>query len=191
MWPWDHLAVGYLVASLWRRGRSRRPPREAEAVAIVLGSQFPDLVDKPLGWGTSLLPSGHSLAHSLVVALPVAFVVYALSRRLGRGDVGAAFSLAYLSHLPGDVLYPVVVGRSPNVAFLFWPLVDLPASRPVPLAGRVLELFVQFLAFLQTPRGIAFLLVEATVLLVAALLWWRDGWPGLATLRRSVTPRWS
>ena len=189
MWPWDHLAIGYLVVSLWRRGRSRRPPREAEAIAVVLGSQFPDLVDKPLGWGTSLLPSGHSMAHSLPFAVPTAIAAYLITRRYGRGDVGAAFSLAYLSHMPADVLYPVVLGRSPNVGFLFWPFVEIPPSRTDALAGRVLELVVQFVAFLRTPQGFLFLVVELSLLAVAFLLWRRDGWPGVAAFARAVDPR--
>ena len=189
MWPWDHLAIGYLVVSLWRRGRSRRPPGEAEAIAAVLGSQLPDLIDKPLGWRTSLLPSGHSMAHSLTVAVPTAVVVYLLARRYGRADVGAAFSLAYLVHLPADVVYPMVLGRSPNLAFLFWPFVDIPASQTGAFAGRVLELVVQFLAFLRTPQGFTFLLIELSLLGVALLLWRRDVWPGVASVVRTVDPR--
>jgi len=186
MWPWDHLAIGYVVVSLWRRHRSGRPPRGAEAIAVVVGTQFPDLVDKPLGWGTSLLPSGHSLAHSLLVAVPLSLAVYLLGRRFDRGDVGVAFGLAYLSHLPADALYPVVLGRSPTVSFLLWPLTDLQSTPPDALAGRVLELVVQFVAFLRTPRGLAFLAAESSLLGLALLLWWRDGWPGLGPFRRFV-----
>ena len=189
MWPWDHLAVGYLVVSLWRRWRSGRPPREAEAVAVVVGSQLPDLVDKPLGWGTTLLPSGHSLAHSLPVAIPTSIAVYLIARRFDRGDVGSSFALAYLSHLPADVFYPMVLGRSPNFAFLFWPFVDIESSGTVALAGRVVELFVQFLEFLETPEGIAFLFVEVALMLLTLLVWRRDGWPGLGVVRRIVAPR--
>jgi len=189
MWPWDHLAIGYLVVSLWRRGRSRRPPGEAEAIAAVVGSQFPDLIDKPLGWRTSLLPSGHSMAHSLTVAVPTTIVVYLLARRYGRADVGAAFSLAYLAHLPADVVYPMVLGRSPNLAFLFWPFVEIPPSQTDAFAGRVLELVVQFLAFLRTPQGLLFLGLELALLGGAVLLWGRDGWPGVASVVRAVDPR--
>lgn len=189
MWPWDHLAVGYIVVSLWRRWRGRRPPGEAEAIAVVAGSQFPDLIDKPLGWGTTLIPSGHSLAHSLSVAVPTSVVAYLIARRFGRGDVGVAFALAYLSHLPADVVYPMVLGRSPNVAFLFWPFVDLPPSQTHALAGRVVELLVQFAAFLRTPQGVTFLLVECSLLLVTLLLWRRDGWPGVGTVCHAVDPR--
>lgn len=189
MWPWDHLAVGYLVVSLWRRHRSGRPPRAPEVLAVVVGTQLPDLVDKPLGWGTSLLPSGHSLAHSLPVAVSTSLAVYLASRRFDRGDVGAAFALAYLSHLPGDVFYPLVLGRSPTASFLLWPFVDLPPSQTDALAGRVLELLVQFAAFLRTPRGLAFLFVEAALLALTVSLWRRDGWPGLGALRRFADPR--
>ena len=189
MWPWDHLAIGYLVVSLWRRGRSRRPPREAEALAAVFASQLPDLIDKPLGWRTSLLPSGHSMAHSLSFAIPLTVVAYLIARRYGRADVGAAFSLAYLAHLPADVVYPMVLGRSPNLAFLFWPFVEISPSQTGAFAGRVLELVVQFVAFLRTPQGLFFLLVELSLLTFAFLLWRQDGWPGIGAAFRAVDPR--
>lgn len=188
MWPWEHLAVAYVVVSLWRRYRSGRPPSGAEAVAAVVASQLPDLVDKPLGWGTSLLPSGTSLAHSLPGAVTTCAVVYLVSRRLGRGDVGVAFGLAYLSHLPADVIYPVILGGSPKISFLFWPVVEQPPSQTGPLAGRVLELATQFVEFLGTTRGLVFLALEAALVVFTFVLWWRDGWPILAAVRRFLAP---
>lgn len=189
MWPWEHLAFGYLVYSLLRRIARAGPPEAAEAGCLFVATQLPDLVDKPLGWGTALIPSGHSLAHSLPVAVSTSLAAYLLGRRYDRGDVGAAFALAYLSHLPGDALYPVVLGDSPTVAFLLWPFVDLPPQRPDALAGHVIDLAVAFLAFLRTPRGLAFLLAEAAFLLATTWLWRRDGWPGLGLVRRLLAPR--
>lgn len=189
MWPWDHLAIGYLAVSLWRRGQSRRPPGEAEAIAAVVGSQLPDLIDKPLGWRTSLLPSGYSLGHSLPVAVSTAVLAYLVSRHYGRGDVGAAFAIAYIVHLPADVLYPVVRGQWPNLGFLLWPFVEIPPSQTDAFAGQVVELAVEFLVFLRTPTGAVFLSLELTLLAVTFLLWRRDGYPGLATVSDTIDPR--
>jgi len=180
----------HLVVSLWRRGRDRRPPGEAEAIAAVLGSQLlPDLIDKPLGWRTSLLPSGHSVAHSLTVAVPTAVVVYLLARRYGRADVGAAFSLAYLVHLPADVVYPMVLGRSPNLAFLFWPFVDIPASPDRRVRGPRAGTRRSVPRLPPDAPGFTFLLIRLSLLGVALLLWRRDGWPGVASVVRTVDPR--
>lgn len=183
MWPWEHLAIGYLVVSIWRHYRSGRPPREAEAIAVLVGSQLPDLVDKPLGWGTSVLPSGHSLAHSLPVAFSTSVAVYLISRRLDHGDVGVAFGLAYLFHLPADVIYPVFLGQSPAISFLFWPFVEQSASQTDALVGRVLELAAAFVDFLRTPRGMFYLVAELLFLLLTALVWRHDRYPGLGVLR--------
>jgi hypothetical protein len=61
MWPWEHLAVGYLLYSvscvLWGRY-----PTRIGVAALAFGTQFPDLVDKPLGWWLGVLPSGQSFA---------------------------------------------------------------------------------------------------------------------------------
>ena len=65
MWPWGHLAVGYLVYSGLSRWRFGRLPGSVATLAVALGTQLPDLVDKPLAWTVNVLASGRSLAHSL------------------------------------------------------------------------------------------------------------------------------
>ena len=63
MWPWDHLAFGYVWYTLASRGWDGRPPSNAAAIALAVGTQFPDLVDKPLAWWLDVLPAGRSLGH--------------------------------------------------------------------------------------------------------------------------------
>ncbi|MDS0258489.1 metal-dependent hydrolase [Haloarcula sp. S1CR25-12] len=191
MWPWEHLAVGYVVFSMWCRATGRDRPGTGAVVAVAVGSQFPDLVDKPLGWGTTLLPSGTSLAHSLLVALPVAVVAVALGRWLARPTVGVAFALSYLAHLPGDVVYPLLLGDEPKLAFLLWPVVPAEPTPPTAVFGRAGKLFGEFLAALSTPAGTAFLVVEAVLLGTAVLLWRADGHPGLELFRRRSADRTS
>lgn len=57
MWPWGHVGAGYLVYTLLRRHTGERPAGAA-VLALAVGTQFPDLVDKPLGWTVGLLPGG-------------------------------------------------------------------------------------------------------------------------------------
>ena len=189
MWPWEHFAVGYVVFSLWCRLNGGDRPHTVAVAAVALGSQFPDLVDKPLGWGTTVLPSGTSLAHSLLVAVPVAVVVVAVGRWVGHSRTATGFALAYLAHLPADVVYPMLLGDGPKLGFLLWPLVPADPTPPTAVVGRAGELFAEFLAALSTPAGYAFLVVEATLLGVAVLLWWTDGHPGLELLRHPVPNR--
>lgn len=177
MWPWEHLASGYLVYSLANRGTGGDRPTGMEALALVVGTQFPDLVDKPLGWGTTLLPSGISLAHSLLCAVPVSAAAILLARRADAGRVGWAFAAGYLAHLPGDIVYPMAVGGEPRLGFLLWPLVETTASTPASITGHVWGLVAQFLEILGTPVGQVYLVLELVLLGAAVLAWLGDGRP--------------
>jgi len=187
MWPWEHLAFGYVLYTVATRLLSGSPPSDGAALALAVGTQFPDLVDKPLAWVVGILPSGVSLAHSLLFAVPGAGVAALVARRLDRPAVGAAFAVGYLSHLAGDVLYPVLLGGDPSVAYLLWPLVENP-GKTAPVLTIVGDLFGRFLEFLATPRGRLYLLGEATFLLVALGLWVWDGFPGPGLVRRRPGP---
>jgi len=187
MWPWEHLAVGYLCYSLFLRITAKQRPRSADVVAVVIGSQFPDLIDKPLGWGTTLLPWGVSLAHSLLFAVPVAITVVIIAKLFDRPAVGFGFAVAYLVHLPGAVIYPVLLGGDPKLDFLLWPLIPIDSSPPVAVLGRASELVMEFIEILGTPAGYRFLVVEALLIGVTVVLWRADGLPGLELFRLRLT----
>jgi len=124
MFPWTHAAFGYLlllsVAVLFRHRLSR-----AELIAVVVGTQLPDLVDKPLAWWFSVLPSGRSLAHSLLIAVPLSVVVLGVAWYLTYPEVGFAFGVGYASHLIGDSYVALYYWRPEEFTYLLWPL--LPA----------------------------------------------------------------
>lgn len=194
MWPWEHLAVGYLCYSLAVHLVASRSPGGWPVIAVAVGTQFPDLVDKPLAWSLGVLPSGHSLAHSLLVAIPVSVLVVALGWRLdrdvdapsadfGRTRVGAAFAFGYLSHLPGDALYPALVGKELNVGFLFWPVVPaVESGGSVGLETMVRALFGRYVSELAYPTLSPYLAVELCLFLLVFLLWLYDGTPPLRAL---------
>src|SRR6056297_3615611 len=97
MWPWGHAVVGYLAYSGTTHVGWKRPPSHAATVALLFGTQFPDLVDKPLAWSLGVLPSGRSLAHSTLTAVLLVCVLYVVFAR--RRAVVGAFALGYASHL--------------------------------------------------------------------------------------------
>lgn len=177
MWPWEHLAVGYIAYSLLCRARGR-DPYVGEVVAIAIGTQFPDLVDKPIGWGTTLLPSGTSLAHSVFVAIPLSLAVVLLARRRGHPQLGTAFGIGYLLHLPADVLYGGMLGDDILIAKVLWPFVTGEITEPTPLIGRSIELAGKTAAVATAPGGYRLILFEICLLSVATALWWSDGSPG-------------
>jgi len=183
VWPWEHLAVGYLGAALLVRLRYGRSLTHREAIAVALATQYPDLLDKPLGWVFGIFPSGLSIGHSLVVGLPLVAVVVVLTRRRGRPALGEAVSVAYLLHPPADALYGVLLGGEFLWSFMLWPLLPQPpATAPVDTVAYVLGLVERFLVALGTPAGVGYVVFEITLLAVALALWTRDGRPGLPAL---------
>lgn len=175
MWPWEHLAVGYLCYSLWIHWRHGRPPRGAPVVALAVATQLPDLIDKPLAWGFGVLPSGRSLGHSLLFAVPVTAIVWSV---FGR-RIGAAFAIGYASHLLTDVFHPVMLGGSVDYTFLVWPLVERPPTGADGLLVRTQQILSNFETLVTSPEGVAYLLFTVALLGSAFALWAYDGFPGV------------
>lgn len=186
MWPWEHLALGYLAGSAAHRLATGRPPDTVALLAVALGTQLPDLIDKPLAWTFDVLPSGLSLGHSLFFAVPVALLSVVVSRRYGRVAVGVVFALAYGTHLLGDVAFTLVAGGELATDFLLWPLIPAGPERGIGLLSRVGRLAGAFGRFLTSPLGQLYLLFDALLLGSAGVIWYRDGRPGLGWLRRGV-----
>ncbi|AEN07844.1 Protein of unknown function DUF457, transmembrane (plasmid) [halophilic archaeon DL31] len=195
MWPWGHLAVGYLCYSLLARAIDRRVSALA-VVAVAAGTQFPDLIDKPLAWSLAVLPNGRSLAHSLITATLVGLVLFAVARtvdaRVDTRQVGTdggtglvrpaavhlvgAFMLGYGSHLLSDGLHAIVDGEFAVLAYLGWPL--LPAIQ----YGGPKSFVGHFAAMELTP----FLALEFVLAGLALVVWYTDGRPGLHVVRRTL-----
>jgi len=137
MLPLGHLAVALLPVSLYTLLRKRRLPVGRIVILLVLATQLPDLIDKPLAWTFGVLPSGRMLAHSLVVSLPVLAGLTVLARRRGRGRLGLLFSAAYLSHIAGD-FYPILYRGTDYYFFpnLFWPLLPANPDRAASFAAH-------------------------------------------------------
>ena len=174
MWPWDHAAVAYLlVSALYRLGWGRVPSRRVGIVAVVAGI-LPDLIDKPLSWGLGVLPTGRSLGHSLLVAVPLLALLLALGVVFGYRRGTVAFGVAYLSHLAGDVAYPLFVDGDLRAGFLLWPLIPAPSSDAGAGVSHVAELVADFLVVLASPGGLLYLGVDALLLGTAAAVWWLD-----------------
>ena len=191
MWPWEHLAVAYVAVSLLFRARGSRVGAPT-AVVLAVGSQFPDLVDKPLAWSFGVLPSGTTLAHSVFVATPACLLVWAIGRRHGHAGPALAFAVAYALHLPGDILYgPLTSGGLLSLDPLLWPLVaKAETGAPAGLLGETLSYVRQFGAFLSRPEAAGYLFLEVCLLGSATALWFADGCPGVGTLRRGRARIW-
>lgn len=184
MWPWEHLAFGYLLYSGWIHLRFRRSPDDEAVLVLAAATQLPDLIDKPLAWTFHLLPNGLSLAHSLLFAVPFLGIVTVLAGRDGGSTWATATAIGYLSHLAGDVLYGLATEGSIHAGFLLWPLVERPTRTPPGMISRVQDLFSSFLTFLQTPAGGWYLVGTVGGFAVVLALWTYDGRPGLGHVTR-------
>lgn len=184
MWPWEHLAFGYVLYSLFVRVRYRRTPESVPAVTAAVASVLPDLIDKPLAWTFGVFASGYSVAHSVFVGFPVILLVTAVLWRRGATATGQALVVGYASHLVGDVIYPALIGNSVTISPLLWPLVSTPAA---PTAGVFLErfgyYFARYLRIMLSPEYQIYLFFQIALALLVFGLWVRDGTPGLAALR--------
>jgi hypothetical protein len=179
MWPWEHLAVGYVLYSGIVNLRPGGRLQGSDVATLAVATQLPDLVDKPLAWTLGVIPNGFGLAHTLLVAVPVVTLVTGWGYRYGRPSVGVAFAVGYLSHLAGDVLYPVVKsGGPPNLPFLFQPFVSLPDRSVAGFVPRFRDLLAAFFEFVASPQGQVYLTLETLLIGGALLLWAADGCPG-------------
>jgi hypothetical protein len=191
MWPWEHLAVGYLAYSLYARRRYGRPPDGPTAVMLAIGTQLPDLVDKPLAWTFGVLPNGTSLAHSLTFVALFVPITLLVARLAGVPRWGGALAFGHVSHLPGDMLYPLATDGGLATSFLLWPFVP---GRDTPSQGLLFEFetyFAEFVQFLGTPRGQIYFALELALLGTALLVWNRDGRPVLTEVLAAGLPRYT
>jgi hypothetical protein len=198
MWPWDHLVFGYLLYAVVVRVTDRDPPGDLQALVVAVATQLPDLIDKPLGWLLGVLPSGRSLGHSLPVFVVLLVGVAWLDRRVGgrpattgrHGRVTLAFAVAFVSHLAGDVLYPVAVGGPFAPQFLLWPFLAVPAAPVDSASGHLLVLWEQYVQVMTSSAGGLALAFEAVFLAAGAAVWLSDGAPGAPpSLRRRLPVR--
>ncbi|MFU8869529.1 metal-dependent hydrolase [Natronococcus sp.] len=181
MWPWGHLAVAYLLYSLYAHGRFRRAPQAEPALAVLVGSQFADLIDKPLAWWFGILPTGRSLAHSLFFAAALIVAVYAVGIVLERLETATAFVVAHLSHLLADIPPRALLGYPFETEFLVWPLLEQPTFR---YGERLFEppAVVELVVGPFTNPAV-FFLFEWLLFGAAIALWYLDGCPGLEYVR--------
>ncbi|MDR5674376.1 Membrane-bound metal-dependent hydrolase YbcI, DUF457 family [Halalkaliarchaeum sp. AArc-CO] len=173
MWPWGHVAVAYLCYSIAVRIRANELPDHGPVLMVVVGSLFPDIVDKPLAWYLGVLPTGRTLAHSLLVLIPLSYLGYRVANRFERPEYGIAFAIGALSHSIVDAL-PVLWDAEAEANFLLWPLLAVePYEEGAPSVLRLL------LDSLSSP----YFLSEFVLLGIAAVLWRRDGYPGAEPVR--------
>jgi hypothetical protein len=179
MWPWGHAAAGYLLYSLWQNVGRERAPGALATVVLALGTQFPDLVDKPLAWTVEVLPNGRSLGHSAISATVLTVGLWLALRERGRERLAGAFAVGYWTHLFTDGLQPLLA-----LDFYYLTYLGYPVYPPIDY-GTDHTFVGMFLGIELTP----FLAFEFVLVALAMAAWWRDGRPGLDLVVQSLDPR--
>lgn len=136
MWPLGHLGVSYILLTLSARYTREGPPSRRTTVVLAVGSLLPDLIDKPLAWGFDLVPNGRSLAHSLLVLVPLCILAGLIAHRYNRREYGIALAIGTLSHPFLDAL-PVLWNGEESANFLLWPVLSV---QPYVGAPNLIEL---------------------------------------------------
>lgn len=129
MLPIEHLIVALVPTCLVIVVVSRQLPAPPIIGAVGLGSQFPDLIDKPLALQLGIIPTGRVFMHSLPIAVPFLIVVGVYGYRTDRLPLAVVFAFAHLTHLIADTyqtLLGPVLSLSPD---LLWPVTE-PIARP-------------------------------------------------------------
>jgi len=182
--PWGHAGLGYLLYAGLALATGRRLPRGWPLAALLVGTQFPDLVDKPLAF-LGVLPNGRTGVHTLLVTTLLLAATWLVAVRVdagtdgrtpravpwstagsGRGgarEVALAYSVGHLSHLLGDSYAALLTGYWRGFAFLLYPFVPAPrylADRVAPwerLADAALTTRVTFQVVLAVGAGLVLL----------------------------------
>ena len=132
MLPIEHFIVAFLPVLGYSIGRDRKLPTPRLTALAFVGSQFPDLIDKPLAHQFGLLPSGRVGMHSLPISVPFVCVIIAYGWYTDRRRLASVFAFAHLSHLLADNYKPLL-GATPSVSpDLLWPFTQPVARAAVP-----------------------------------------------------------
>ena len=173
MWPLGHVAIGYLLYSGSTRWRFETPPEPIAVFVVVFGSLFPDLIDKPLSWYGGVLPTGRTLAHSLVVLIPLCIALYLVFRQRDRPELAIAFAIGAISHAIVDAI-PSLWNPDFVPTFLLYPLIEVEPYEEGPPAVT---------AMLVDQLTSPWFHLEFVLAIMAFILWRRDGYPGLERLK--------
>lgn len=187
MWPWGHLALGYLCYAAYLGAWKREAPRGWPVVALAIGTQFPDVVDKPLAYWFGVLPEGRALMHSLAVFVPLALGLLAVAWYYGRTQVGAGFTIGWGSHLLGDSIGALQQGSYGQLSFLLWPIRPAPDYQAPDFLFHARKLLASLRELdvdaLLAP-GESLFVLELWLATGVLLLWVVQGLPPLGSLRR-------
>ncbi|MDS0478401.1 metal-dependent hydrolase [Natrinema sp. 1APR25-10V2] len=180
MWPWEHLIVSYILYSLISHTVFRESPSGLDALAVVLASVLPDLIDKPLAWEYGIFDVGYAIGHSIFFAVPLAILVGMIANVTARPRTSLAFGLSYLLHPPADIIDAVFRQGVLLIDLAFWPVTLVEGHPPGPsFFEAVFLLFGHYTSDLLAGNLSAYLRIQVGLAGFTILVWLLDGAPVL------------
>lgn len=187
MWPWGHLAFGYVLYSIYTHLWNRKAPSGRLVLVLAFSTQLPDLVDKPLSWTFDIFPSGYSIAHSIFVAIPVTIGLLGATWYINRSEIGIAFGIGYGSHLFSDLLVAILTSGA-TVGRVLWPLITQPPyEQTLSFSQRIIYYLVRYSISILRGENLMIFLIQFTFVFAALSLWAYDGFPGFNEIRRILS----
>jgi membrane-bound metal-dependent hydrolase YbcI (DUF457 family) len=161
----------------------KRTPEPVPVVALAVGTQLPDLIDKPAAYWFGLFAEGRAIGHSLLFVVLLCVVVGSLAARYDRTPVAIAFGVGLFSHPFADAIPIVKSGRFDELSYLLWPVLRSPDYSTQSFAPHVTHWTSQATAFSPSVLLIQwwsnFFVFQSWLTLFAVGLWIVDGAPGL------------
>jgi len=125
VFPPEHFLVAFIPLLTYIIVRDKQFPDRRFVAVVFAGTQFPDLIDKPLAYQFGIIPSGRVFMHSLPTAIPVLLVVGFYGWKTNRVRLGAAFVFSHLSHLLADNRR-MLIQQNPQIPpELLWPFASI------------------------------------------------------------------
>lgn len=143
MFPHQHFIVALVPVVAYVLVSDRRLPTRHLVGVVFLGSQFPDLVDKPLAHQFVVLPSGRVFMHSVPTVLPFLLVLGVYGWKTERLGLSLAFGFAHLSHVLADHTSSLLSTNPQLPPELLWPFLPPTASPVTPSWAGPGGIFVQ------------------------------------------------
>ena len=123
----------------------RDSPTSEETLVVVFASIFHDLIDKPLAWEFGVFASGHALAHSIFIAIPVSIVVVWLASLRRRPRIGWTFAIGYLLNVPADIVPKYLVNGDLPLDRILWPMAHEGGENESGFQDEFMDNFVDYI----------------------------------------------
>lgn len=188
MMPWGHLAVGYFCYTAGLHIWDRQSPADIPTLALVVGTQLPDLIDKPAAYWIGLI-EGRAIGHSLLFVVPLCLLLLYITHRYSRQQIGVGFTIGALTHLLTDSVPSLFLGEY-GVSYLLWPILPSPQYGVRSFSHHLQQLIATYQSLnTASLMEIAKSMFAIQILLafIVTIIWVIDGYPGVKLFVRALT----